>query len=77
MGALGLEKAGVWGGDDECRSLEGAVFHAGAHLGGLDKTKIFAIFLNPSLPHYKHIESVLGIMVKAALTMGLESVVES
>ena len=35
------------------------------------------IFLNPSLPHFKHIESVLGIMAKAALTMGLESVVES
>jgi hypothetical protein len=46
-------------------------------LVGLDNTEIFGIFLNRSLPHYKHIESVLGIMAKAALVMGLESVVES
>ena len=42
-----------------------------------DNTEIFGLFLDPNLNHFKDIESVLSVMARAGVAMGLESVVES
>ena len=37
-----------------------------------DNTKIFGLFLDPNLNHFKDIESVLSVMARAGVAMGLE-----
>ena len=46
-------------------------------LTGKENTEIFGLFLDPNLSHFKDIESVLSVMARAGVAMGLESVVES
>ena len=43
----------------------------------LDNTGLFGLFLDPKRKLYMNIESVLSVMAKAGLVMGLESKVES
>ena len=43
----------------------------------LDNTGLFGLFLDPKRKLYMNIESVLSVMARAGVVMGLESVVES
>ena len=43
----------------------------------LDNKQIFSLLLHPEYRHYFGFESVLSVMSNAAVSMGLESVVES
>ena len=42
-----------------------------------DNKQIFSLLLHPEYRHYFGFESVLSVMSNAAVSMGLESVVES
>ena len=43
----------------------------------LDNKQIFSLLLHPEYRHFFGFESVLSVMSNAAVSMGLESVVES